>query len=449
MRYSTVFGLLLLGWFAAWSARADVAVTPGASDKHVFHGMLITANGIIDGKLVVEGDTITCAAADCPEPAGASQYQVTDAFLFPGFIDSHNHVAYNILPRWTPTKAYQNRTQWQREAAYKTFKAPYDRLKAKPLNLLCEMVKYGEAKALLSGITTIQGSPAGQKCFRPLIRNAESEVGLPVTPAHIRTHILDISVAPTIDWSQTQAFVVHVAEGIDEKSRAEFQVLAQKHLLTSGTAIIHGTAFGAAEFEAMGAAGAKLIWSPQSNLALYRQTTRVDLALAAGVPVSIGVDWNLTGSDSLFDELRVAAQVNEERFQHAIPDSDWAKMVTENPAKALALDAYIGDLAPGKKADITVVRQTDADPNRSLLKNRIQDVQMVWVGGQLLYGNAALVESVRPGTCEALLVRGAEKRICVKYDAQPSRPQDRYQESLAEITQKLRDAYPGLAPLAP
>jgi 5-methylthioadenosine/S-adenosylhomocysteine deaminase len=49
---------------------------------------------------VIEGDTITCVAADCTAPAGATRVTVTNAYIFPDFVDAHNHVAYNVLPRW-------------------------------------------------------------------------------------------------------------------------------------------------------------------------------------------------------------------------------------------------------------------------------------------------------------------------------------------------------------
>jgi hypothetical protein len=52
-----------------------------------------------------------------------------------------------------------------------------------------------------------------------------------------------------------------------------------------------------------------------------------------GVEISLGVDWNPSGSDHIFDELRTAAEVNEEEFNGAIPDADWIKMITVNPAK--------------------------------------------------------------------------------------------------------------------
>jgi cytosine/adenosine deaminase-related metal-dependent hydrolase len=236
------------------------------------------------------------------------------AYIFPGFIDAHNHAAYNVLPKWTPPKRYQNRGQWQRAQAYKQFKAPNSRLKDQD-KLFCEMVKYGELRALLSGITTIQGTSPDQACFRTLIRNAENQSELPITPAHLRTYILDIrSFKGTVDWTVTRAFVVHLAEGIDPHSREEFRILKQKGLLTAQTAIIHGTAFEEAEFAEMAQVGAKLIWSPQSNLALYGQTTHITLAVLQGVPVSLGVDWHATGSDTLFDELCVASQLNRDQF---------------------------------------------------------------------------------------------------------------------------------------
>jgi cytosine/adenosine deaminase-related metal-dependent hydrolase len=429
--------------FCAAVAWADIEITPGAADKVLLKGKIVTPDQLLEGEVLVENDTISCVAQVCAAPTGATVIRVSNAFIMPGFIDAHNHVAYNVLPKWTAPKLYKNRAQWQRDRAYKTAKAPYDRLKT-TAKLVCEMVKYGEIKALVSGVTTIQGSPPDQKCFATLIRNAESESGLNIPRDYIRTFILDIKSAPSIDWSKTKSFVVHIAEGIDEKSRQEFDTLKSKGLLTGGTAIIHGTAFGDEEFRDMARAGAKLIWSPQSNLALYGQTTRIDRALSNGVPVSIGVDWNLTGSDSIFDEVRVAAHVNDETFAHAISDTAWLGMITTNPASALALGDYIGRIAPDMKADIIVVRARDPEPNRSLLSSRVEDVQIVLVDGKVLYGDAAAVDAVKPGQCEGILVHGAKKKVCVK---DQSDARDKKGQTLSDIVQKLQNAFPGLAPL--
>src|SRR5215831_16497047 len=407
---------IVLAFLLAGPSWAATTVTVGTDPtKFVMKGKIVTPDQVIDGELVIEGDTITCLATSCPDPPGATRITVTNAYILPGFVDAHNHVAYNVLPRWTPPKLYQNRGQWQGAQAYKDFKKPYDMLKAKDLE--CEMIKYGEVKALLSGVTTIQGTSPGSACIRTLIRNAENQSELGTSANHIRTYILDISsFTGAVNWTATKSFVVHLAEGVrgDPKSVAEFATLKAKGLLAAGTAIIHGAAFGDTEFQQMGAVGAKLIWSPRSNLVLYAQTTDIPLARSKGIEVSVGVDWNPSGSDHIFDELRTAAEVNEEEFSGVIPEDEWLKMITVNPAKALALDTFVGKLAPGFKADITVLRKLDDDPTKSVMKTHLQDVQMVWVGGDLLYANKATLDKIKPGECEPMLVYGAAKSVCVK-----------------------------------
>jgi 5-methylthioadenosine/S-adenosylhomocysteine deaminase len=432
----------------AFPQAPTVTVSVGTdSTKQVIRGTVVTPDTVLSGEVVIDADTIVCVAPDCSDPPGASVFRVAGGYIYPGFIDAHNHVAYNVLPKWTPPKLYVNRGQWQRAKAYKAFKAPYNQLKDRQ-HLFCEMVKWGELKALISGITAVQGTSPPSTCIRTLIRNVENQNELGTRRSYIRTFILDIrSFHDTVDWNVTRSFVVHLAEGLptDSATRREFQTLKQKGLLRPETAIIHGMALGDAEFAEMGAVGAKLIWSPQSNRVLYGRTTDIRSALAHGVSVSLGVDWNPSGSDDLFGELRVAAQVNEEQFDGVIHDADWIKLITVNPAKALALDALIGRLAPGFKADITVLRKRGDDPSRSLLENHPEDVEMVWVGGKLLYGRASVLQKVRPDRCEAVVVNGTKKRICV---VDTTDPVDKSHQSLAEIRAILLGKYPQLSPLA-
>ena len=102
-------------------------------------------------------------------------------------------------------RGYQRRSQWQAAQAYKDFKTPYNTLINK--GLFCEMVKYGEIKALLSGVTTIQGTAPNNSCFRTLVRNAENQNELGLPGSHIRTYILDISsFRGTMDWTRTKSF---------------------------------------------------------------------------------------------------------------------------------------------------------------------------------------------------------------------------------------------------
>lgn len=434
---------LLLLTFSVWS---ETTVTIGTdTSTYVFSGKLVTPDKVIDGKLIIRNDTITCVGTDCVDPPGATKLSVTDSYIFPGFIDAHNHVPYNVLPKWKPPKLYSNRYEWRKDQDYLKFKEPYDKLLEK--NLQCEMIKYSEIKAMISGVTTIQGTyPVnGHKlCYDTLIRNAENYNGLEL-PGNYITHILDIDkFNGKIDWNETKSLPIHLAEGVDEKSRQEFITMQEKGLFRGETAIIHGTALGEKEFKEMGEKGTKLIWSPQSNLVLYGQTTNVKLALENGVQVSLGVDWNLSGSNHILDELRVAEKVNSEKFGGII--KDWVNLITINPAKALALDGYIGRLAPDLKADISVLRMKDSNPSASLLKSDLQDVEMVWVGGNLLFADEPILQIIKPGQCELMTVYDSQKRVCVKNMKNPS---DKRDQTLKDIIEVLKKVEFELAPLVP
>ena len=108
------------------------------------------------------------------------------------------------------------------------------------------------------------------------------------------------------------AWLVHLAEGVRDvdrrtgdatSSRAEFAELKMMNLLTDASVVVHGVGLEPADFAEMAHApaarasgagdgrGAKLVWSPLSNLLLYGQTAAVYDALAAGALVSLGTDW--------------------------------------------------------------------------------------------------------------------------------------------------------------
>jgi 5-methylthioadenosine/S-adenosylhomocysteine deaminase len=109
---SSLLGLLIL--LLTGSSWAATTVTVGTDPTRVFMtGTLVTPDQVLDGEMVIDGDTITCVATNCTAPAGATQITVTNAYILPGFVDAHNHVAYNLLPRWTPPKLYKNRGQWK------------------------------------------------------------------------------------------------------------------------------------------------------------------------------------------------------------------------------------------------------------------------------------------------------------------------------------------------
>src|SRR5439155_5104554 len=94
------------------------------------------------------------------------------------------------------------------------------------------------------------------------------------------------------------AVLVHMGEGLDSFSRAEFRTLLDKDLLTSKTALIHAIALSADEWAQVKKAGGKVIWSPSSNLRLYGRSIDIGYILGAGIPTALAPDWSLTGESN-------------------------------------------------------------------------------------------------------------------------------------------------------
>ena len=159
---------------------------------------------------------------------------------------------------------------------------------------------------------------------------------------------------------------------------------------------MHGVGFGEAEFTTMAASGMSLVWSPQSNVFLYgggtdlTKTANIPLALQRGINVALAPDWSIGGSQNLLDELRFADRVDNTVWGDVLPPRALVQMVTSNAARALGLDATLGSLAPGKKADLMVVSGDRAHPDEALLAATPAEVRLVMVGGVALYGDAGL-----------------------------------------------------------
>lgn len=398
-------------------------VVRGDPTRLLLTGRVVTPDQVLaPGEVLVVADKIACVAARCadrPEAQGATVVS-TAGVLYPGLVDAHNHTQYNYLPPWAPTPArlFQNRGQWAARADYKDHTSSVN---ANESMYGCQQVKYGEVRALIGGTTTLQGTGStNRRCYRTLVHNAEygNELGVD----RMRTNIPGIdsvsaadaaTIAAEMADGTVTAYVLHLAEGIDETSRKEFDALVARQLLTSATVLIHGTALGLPELRQLGQVGGKLVWSPQSNLQLYGQTTDVPTALSAGVKVALAPDWTLSGSPSLLGELKVAARVSREQWGGRLSSQRLTEMVTSAAADVLALGAVVGRLSPGLLADVLVLRDRGGDAYDGLVAARLEDVQLVLVGGRLRYGDPVLMDAVEQPRCEALSMCGAAKRLCV------------------------------------
>jgi cytosine/adenosine deaminase-related metal-dependent hydrolase len=232
-------------------------------------------------------------------------------------------------------------------------------------------------------------------------------------------------VCGNIADGSTDAYVIHVGEGVDATARAEWNKLGTVSsvdgcLYDPHTTIVHGTALGEPELTTVAALGMSLVWSPRSNVFLYgggtdlSKTANVPLALARGINVALAPDWSIGGSQNLLDELRFADLVDNTMWGDTITPRALVQMATTNAARAIGLGGVLGALAPGMKADVMVIGGDRAHPYEALLAARPADVRLVSVGGRALYGDAVLAAlgPASPG-CEPLEICGASKFVCV------------------------------------
>jgi 5-methylthioadenosine/S-adenosylhomocysteine deaminase len=143
----------------------------------------------------------------------------------------------------------------------------------------------------------------------------------------------------------------------------------------------------------------KVMHCPSSNLKLGSGVAPVTEMRARGISVSLGADGAACNNRlDMFEEMRLAATLQAVRHQPgALTARDAVWMATREGARALAMDAEIGSVEPGKRADLILIeRQSvhqapDADPWSTIVyATRGTDVRLTMVDGEILVSDHTL-----------------------------------------------------------
>jgi 5-methylthioadenosine/S-adenosylhomocysteine deaminase len=119
------------------------------------------------------------------------------------------------------------------------------------------------------------------------------------------------------------------------------------------------------------------------------------------------------------------------------------EMATSVPARLARLDGDIGTIAPGRAADLLLVRSANADPYEAIVTAPADAPTLVMVGGAALYGDPGHLAALGVRAVEEVDVCGARKGIDA--GALPSGSFAAVRERLARV---LRAQGTELAPLA-
>ena len=331
----------------------------------------------------------------------------TNGLILPGLIDLHDHIGYAYAPRfsgklWPEEKRFGNRYEWQELTGQ--FHEKHSRL-AKPADALFYL--YGEVRELVGG-TTSTANHVTQPAYRLLERNLDGDSVNHGLPLNIQSEVFFFEREGLLEdpprfqvresaWEcvrQADIALVHLAEGRrdDRLTSQEFEnflIWAEKHpSLAKKIVPIHLVGLEAEDFARLKKVGiSRAVWSPASNVALYGQTMRVSAALDQGFTLCLGTDWYPSGSDSLFDELRLARKLVADKTISEVSPA-LLNALLESPQKILG--GHLGLLYPGAKADLVVIPWR-GDLEASLQHADIDTMTLVTVEGQPLFGTVGLM----------------------------------------------------------
>ncbi len=418
----------------AWAAFAVVTASASGADRFALRGEIVTPEGVLsDGAVVISGERIESVLRP-PFPDGLRVVE-TGGIVLPGLIDLHNHLTWDVFPRWSAGTVFPNRYEWQQLPAYLSALAgPHATLISGGHGPA--MARYAEVKAIAGGATSLAGlyandlGPGFAPPYPGMMRMLDlgSRLYPDGTPEPVRYEVFPLvlpqstveEIRADLASGRLRSLLIHLAEGSphDASSAMEYRILKARGLLMPGVTLIHGVALHREQFEEMHRAGVGLVWSPRSNFELYGATADVAAASEAGVTISIAPDWSPTGSDGMLEELAYAARWNAALPKPLFTDAQLVRMATSVPAALAGAGDKVGELRTGFMADVLVVRAARGDAYHALVRSGPADVRMVMVGGRPLYGQKALVESLAPALpWTPIAVSGTHEEVALPADA--------------------------------
>jgi cysteine-rich repeat protein len=414
------------------------SVTPGSASRLVT-GVILAPDRVYQGGQVLfdPAGVIQCVGCNCssaPEAASATQVVCPEGVVSPGLINPHDHITYQGGPFSEFTsERYEHRHDWRMG------RDGHTRIPSTTSSNAA--IRWAELRQVMAGTTSIAGAGGQNGLLRNLDKPSTSpsggnQEGLEAGATGLRYETFPLGDAtgpeltsgcayPAIDppgaIPSDSAYLAHIAEGIETSALNEFLCTSGldpsgQNLIGPRTAVIQGVGLRVPEIGHLASQGASLVWSPRSNVFLYGDTAQVAIYKRLGVNVALGTDWLPTGSMNLLRELRCADYLNSIYYNATFNDAELWSLVTRNAARATQTASKIGDLSPGKIADIAIFRLKSFahSPHRAVIAANPEDVVLTLRGGKPLYGDSALVEALGATGCDALDVCGASRQVCLQ-----------------------------------
>ena len=223
-------------------------------------------------------------------------------------------------------------------------------------------------------------------CFAPRFAISCTRELLGRVAGLARTH--GVMVHTHASENRTECELVQQESGLRNVAYLDSLGLTGRHV-----ALAHCVHLNSNEIEILKHTGTNVVHCPSSNLKLGSGIAPIAKLLDEGISVSLGADGAACNNRlEMFTEMRTAALLQKALHgPEVLPASRALRMATIDGARAMGLDAEIGSLEIGKRADVSVVRldRLHAVPVKDVVSALVysaegNDVDSVIIDGRVL-----------------------------------------------------------------
>lgn len=305
---------------------------------------VLTADGVVGSSIRIQGEFIV--AINEPYQKNDVVVNCQGGVIIPGLINAHDHLGLNNFDRIKYQESYSNASDWVNDIQ-RNFDTDIALIEPRQKPLADRLLQ-GAMKNLLSGVTTVCHHDPD---YSSIDQHFPVRIVRPYEYCH-SLYINDNFEQSYLETDSNTPWIIHLAEGIDEEARSEFDRLESLCDIKPNCVIVHGVGLSIDQQRKVADNGGGLIWCPGSNHFLFKKTVDIRYLNSVG-KVALGSDSRLSGERDLLAEMRFAEQTK------LVTSRDIIKQVTVNPAKMLKLrHAGAGTLEVGGTADLLFLPAT-------------------------------------------------------------------------------------------
>jgi 5-methylthioadenosine/S-adenosylhomocysteine deaminase len=193
----------------------------------------------------------------------------------------------------------------------------------------------------------------------PIIRPALFAHSLYTCSPELLIRCRDLAMECRVPW------IIHLSETRDEVDiisrkyrRTPIDHMENLGLLSPNLIACHCVHLTEGEMDLLAERGVRVVHNPESNMKLASGVAPIPDLLKRGIPVGLGTDGCASNNNlDLFQEMDFAAKVHKvHRLDPTVmPAETVLEMATLGGARVLGMEAEIGSLEVGKKADVIVL----------------------------------------------------------------------------------------------